>query len=107
MGYHYLICMDGLLQVGRALNDDPYMQDNEIGAHVEGYNKDSIGIALAGKDNFRPIQFDSLQSLLAVLKLRCPRATLHGHREFSKIGKTCPNYDYSELVKWWNSYNAQ
>lgn len=89
IGYHYFIKFDGTVEVGRPLN--------EIGAHCEGHNKDSIGICLAGLKNFNQKQFDALAKLLKQLKKTYPLATIHGHREFSN--KTCPVFDYSVFLK--------
>ena len=40
VGYHYLITLNGTVEVGRP--------ESKVGAHVRGHNKDSIGIAYAG-----------------------------------------------------------
>jgi len=73
----------------------------EVGAHVKGLNEDSIGICLAGLNNFREPQFGSLRILLGWHKRVYPGATLHGHREFDRE-KTCPVYPYAEFVTQWN-----
>jgi N-acetylmuramoyl-L-alanine amidase len=91
IGYHFLICPNGKLEVGRLLD--------EIGAHAEGYNKDSIGICLAGLTRFSDAQFTTLNALLYDMKRSFPGSTLHGHREFSKEGKTCPNFNYEEMKR--------
>lgn len=89
IGYHYFIRLDGTIERGRGLD--------EVGAHAEGHNKTSIGICLAGLTKFNNAQFDSLRQVLRQLKLIYPRATVHGHREFSS--KTCPVFDYSSFKK--------
>jgi N-acetylmuramoyl-L-alanine amidase len=90
IGYHYFIKFDGTIETGRNLN--------EVGAHCEGHNKDSIGICLAGLKNFNQRQFDVLAKLLKQLKKTYPLATIHGHREFNP-NKTCPVFDYSVFLK--------
>lgn len=90
IGYHYFIRHSGQVEKGRNLE--------EVGAHCEGYNKDSIGICLAGLKLFTPQQFESLKKVLKELKLLYPNATIHGHREFNH-DKTCPVFDYSEFKK--------
>jgi len=94
IGYHYFIEKCGVRGIGRL--------ENEIGAHVLGYNKSSIGICLAGEHNFTRYQFNALYSLLIELKQRYPKATLHGHKEFTDK-KTCPNFEYDLFRAYWNS----
>jgi N-acetylmuramoyl-L-alanine amidase len=95
IGYHFVICPDGSLQIGRPLD--------EVGAHAQGYNQDSIGVCMCGLDRFSDAQFTTLNALLQDLKMSFPRSTLHGHREFSKEGKTCPNFDYSQMKELYES----
>lgn len=108
-GYHYLIRRDGGLEIGRP--------EGVVGAHVEDYNHNSIGICLAGgvaegfvphkpgqpwkgdgaQDNFTPEQFATLKKLLKELKGRYPNAVIQGHRDFPNVKKSCPSFD----VKRW------
>lgn len=92
IGYHYFIQTSGKLEPGRCLE--------EVGAHCEGKNSRSIGVCLAGLTGFSIAQFDTLRTLLAALKDLYPDATLHGHHEFNE-GKTCPVFDYTDLVRFW------
>lgn len=100
IGYHYVIYLDGSIHKGR--------NENEIGAHCSGQNSDSIGICYIGgvlKDGKTPrdtrtdAQKQALIDLLKMLKKKYPKATIHGHREFS--AKACPcfdaNYEYKYL----------
>lgn len=89
IGYHYFIRIDGTIERGRGLE--------EIGAHAEGHNKDSIGICLAGLTKFNEDQFESLSRILRDLKPLYPMATVHGHCEFSS--KTCPVFNYQRFKK--------
>jgi len=95
IGYHYFIRSSGMLEKGR--------EDEEVGAHCEGYNATSIGICMAGLyvHNFTTAQFATLTALLKDLRLRYPKATLHGHTEFN-VHKTCPVFSYYDLVTAWN-----
>jgi N-acetylmuramoyl-L-alanine amidase len=78
----------------------------EIGAHVKGHNKDSIGICLVGgvsKDgrtefNFTRWQIDSLERLLDVIKNEFPHAEVKGHRDFEGVTKACPSFD---VIAWY------
>ena len=97
IGYHYVITTDGEVQLGRNLE--------EIGAHVYGHNRDSIGICVVGYDRFNLLQWDSLKGLVANLKMTFPEADIKGHRDFSpdidgdgiiekwEWLKTCPGFD--------------
>lgn len=96
IGYNWFIKQDGTLQQGR---DEKF-----IPAGVEHFNNESIHICLAGLDNFKPIQFQTLKAILKIKRAQYPQATLHGHREFDRKGKTCPNFDYTGLVVMWNSW---
>lgn len=107
IGYHYFIKLDGTIEKGRP--------DKDIGAHVKGFNKNSIGICYAGglaknrapKDTRTPEQKASLEALLIRLKDQHPKAEIKGHREFSpdlnnngviepfEFSKACPSFNAS------------
>lgn len=99
VGYHYLVHLDGSIEVCRP--------ENIRGCHVSGYNANSIGICYIGgvandgkstpKDTRTKEQKASLLKLLKELKSRFPNATIHGHREFA--AKACPSFDAKEEYK--------
>lgn len=92
VGYHYVILLDGSIQIGRQLDT--------IGAHCYGQNKSSIGICyIGGKggDTRTSEQKESLIVLLKTLKRIYPIATIHGHRDFSD--KDCPSFDATKEYK--------
>ncbi len=99
IGYHYVIRLDGMIEYGRPIT--------ETGAHVKNHNKGSIGICYIGgveqdgvtpKDTRTSEQIATLLELLRVLKKLHPKATIHGHNEFS--AKACPCFDaYNEYCK--------
>ncbi len=97
IGYHYVIDLDGTIEVGR--------DEDEIGAHCVGHNRESIGICYIGgldcnlkpKDTRTEAQKASLRQLVKNLIVRYPCATLHGHCEFAK--KTCPCFDVASILK--------
>ena len=93
IGYHFYITKDGMIHHGR---------DMAIaGAHVYGYNANSIGICYEGgldadgkpKDTRNNIQKQSIRDLLKVLKKRWPQAQILGHRDFPKVAKDCPCFN--------------
>ena len=91
IGYHYVVRIDGSIEYGRPVQD--------VGAHVKGRNKHSIGVCYIGgldadmepKDTRTREQKESLLYLLKTLKRLHPNATIHGHREFAN--KACPCFD--------------
>lgn len=91
IGYHYVIDIDGKVETGRA--------ESQTGAHTKGHNANSIGICYIGgldrdgkpKDTRTPEQRKSLAELVARLKVKYPKATVHGHNEFAN--KACPCFN--------------
>lgn len=74
IGYHFVIKTDGTIQRGRDLD--------VVGAHVKGYNHNSVGICLIGGidrkgrsvDNFTEAQKKSLRELITYLLSLYPNA---------------------------------
>ena len=92
IGYHFVIYRDGSIHKGRPVE--------QAGAHTYGYNAHSIGICYIGgcaadgktpKDTRTEAQRAALVRLVADLKARYPRATVHGHNEFAN--KACPSFN--------------
>ncbi len=83
IGYHFVVYLDGSVHVGRSMA--------QIGAHVSGHNKDSIGVVYVGgldshgkaKDTRTTAQKEALRSLLETLHAQFPDASVLGHRDFS------------------------
>ena len=74
-GYHFFVNVDGALSEGRHLD--------EVGAHVSGHNAKSIGICMAGTDDFSQEQWAALLELVRELKGMYPDAEICGHRDLS------------------------
>tara|TARA_R110002167_G_C12480759_1_gene634577 strand:+ start:206 stop:586 length:381 start_codon:yes stop_codon:yes gene_type:complete len=97
IGYHYVIKLDGTTETGRPIE--------KAGAHAFGYNKRSIGVCYVGgvdmngkpSDTRTDEQKRALKALIGLLRKEYPKATVHGHNEFSN--KACPSFN----VK--NEYN--
>ena len=97
VGYHWIIEPDGKVVQGRP--------ESEAGAHVEGFNANTIGICMIGSEKFTAAAWASARTLALDLEKRHPKATAKGHRDFSpdlnrdgKIQKcewikTCPGFD--------------
>ena len=83
IGYHYLIRLDGTIEVGRG--------ESEEGAHAIGFNRKSVGICYVGgldadgkpKDTRTPEQKASMQALVTDIKARYKIEQVLGHRDLS------------------------
>ena len=101
IGYHYVIRRNGTVEEGR--------DEKVIGAHVENWNHNSIGVCVVGgvdaddikkaENNFTNEQFASLKQLLIDLKTRYPKAVIQGHRDFPEVKKACPSFDVKTWLK--------
>ena len=98
VGYHDIIRRSGELEFGRDVN--------EVGAHVAGYNENSVGICLVGgvdkhqnpENNFTPAQFKTLRRSLQFYKALFPAAEILGHTDLFS-GKACPSFNVKEWLK--------
>lgn len=94
IGYHYLILLDGTIQVGRPIG--------MVGAHCEGHNTGTIGISYIGglsadgkkaKDTRNAMQIAASQWLIAALKKKFGiKGRAKGHNEYNR-GKACPSFN--------------
>jgi len=115
IGYHYVILngrpfrdvkylevLDGQIQPGRDLDDDPIFEDGEVGAHVAGRNSSSIGICLVGRESFTGKQILATKRLLEDLKDRFGLGwnDVLGHYEDPNTSKTCPNIPMDDFRAW-------
>ncbi|MDA9114023.1 N-acetylmuramoyl-L-alanine amidase [Alphaproteobacteria bacterium] len=92
IGYHNVILRNGKVESGRPT----YW----VGAHTYGYNQNSLGICLIGRNQFTVQQFESLKNLIVELKREYPIAKIKGHRDMIDTQKTCPNFNVAEwLIK--------
>jgi N-acetylmuramoyl-L-alanine amidase len=92
IGYHYVVRMNGLVEHGRPIE--------QPGAHVGGFNDESIGICVSGHGDvadFTDKQHAALASVCAHLckELAIEPSRVIGHREADDHGaphvdKTCP-----------------
>jgi len=116
IGYHYVICngypttskqfvpeSDGLLENGRLIDNDNFIESPEIGAHVEGHNIESIGICLVGKGKYTKKQLVTLVKLLSNL-LQTHKEVVNvdsvvGHYELNK-DKSCPLINMKKFREW-------
>ena len=81
--------------------------DDDIQAHVKGYNHCSYGLCLVGgaleedwkkpEDNFTAEQWEALKKTLEELLLKYPDAQIVGHYMLDEA-KTCPNFNVREYL---------
>ena len=96
IGYGKVIKRDGTVE-----------QEDEIQAHVKGYNHMAYGLCLIGgaqeddwqkpEDNFTSEQWESLKKVLGELVLKYPEAQIVGHYMLDEA-KTCPNFNVREYL---------
>lgn len=92
IGYHFWVNRQGEVFVGRRLE--------EVGAHVVGHNKHSIGICYEGgldsagnaADTRTPQQVRALRELVERMHAYFPNALIVGHHDLNPL-KPCPCYD--------------
>ena len=96
IGYHFVVRLDGTIEHGRAIGD--------IGAHVSGHNRHSIGICYVGggtgQDTRTLDQRLSITALVNALRLVLPEPIrVVGHRDLAAT--LCPGYDVQK--EWRNA----
>jgi len=101
IGYHFVIRRNGAVENGRPIE--------QIGAHAEGHNANSIGICMVGgvvagdsglpDNNFTGDQWHTLTELVGKLRSQFPNANIIGHREVAKHPKACPSFDVQDWKK--------
>jgi len=116
IGYHYVVLNGyrtyhqyihqkraevGVVEKGR--------KDSEIGAHVKGMNKHSIGVCMIGIKYFPFMELHMTFKLLAhlLIEYKLPINRLLGHYETptgKAQGKTCPNIDMKYVRMWVKGY---
>lgn len=90
VGYHYFIRKDGVIQVGRPLD--------QIGAHTQGHNTGSVGVCFHGLNNFTPAQVNAIHLVVdEIEKVVGQKLELFSHRDFTHL-KTCPNFVLADFL---------
>lgn len=94
--------LDGSFEVGRIWDGDRFLEDDEVGAHVYGLNRESMGLCLIGKQGRYTQKL--IETALAVTgewmkQFEIPVAHVIGHYEVGlfkpafKTTKSCPDID--------------
>lgn len=99
IGYHFVVDLDGNVEVGRKLN--------EFGAHAYGYNKISVGICYVGglrdgkpADTRTDAQRKALRILVNHMRSQFPDAVVVGHRDLS------PDVNHDGIIEPWEWLKA-
>ena len=96
IGYHYVVYPDGSVHAGRPVE--------QPGAHTEGHNAHSIGIAYIGgldadghaADTRTEAQCLALLQLVRDLMEEPPITSIHGHNEYAN--RACPCFDVQQWL---------
>ena len=100
VGYHFIVKLDGTIEKGRPIS--------VIGAHVKGFNSNSIGVCYIGgvdesgkpSDTRTEAQKESLDQLLTYLAYRF-NAPISGHNDYTGA-KSCPSFKAKEQYAYIN-----
>lgn len=114
VGYHRIVCngkphgewpagKDGEVQKGRHLDDDSVFEEDEVGAHARGFNRESIGICVIGNFEETMPTSKQIKALIALCTHLCRQfgleaSSIIGHRDVPTCNTDCPGrYLYSLL----------
>ena len=107
IGYHFYIDINGKIWKGRDID--------RSGAHCKNHNRNSIGVCYCGgveadgktpKDTRTETQKELMIELIKRLKGLYPKATIHGHRDFS-IDRDGDGVEKHEFMKMCPCFDAE
>lgn len=98
IGYHFVIELDGSIQIGRDIN--------RTGSHAKGYNTGSIGICYVGgfdadlnpKDTKNDKQNAALAAMIVHLQGIYGDVEFLGHCDLPGVAKACPSFDVADFI---------
>jgi len=101
---HYRAAIDGSIETGRPLDDNDQLEGEEIGAHVTGFNSDSIGICVISDGKISPTakQLASLKSLLDWYRTKYTNIKIVGHSDLDNKKPNCPG---KHIMNWLKENN--
>lgn len=110
IGYHYVILngqldgksyninFDGWLETGRPIDDDCFIDEWERGAHVKGWNENSIGICLIGKSGkFSASQLYASKLLVCKLKEQFFELSISQHSDWDDQKQYCAGLTEAQI----------
>ena len=93
IGYHKVVRKGGAIEDGRP--------EERSGAHVAGYNSDSLAICWVGRNDCQDVQKEAMaeQIFKWLDQHNLNTDKVLGHYELA-AGKTCPNLDMDQFRAW-------
>lgn len=90
IGYHWVVRRTGQVEMGRP--------ESEVGSHVFGHNRDTIGVVWSGRSKPEPAQYEALIAKIVDCNVRFGLTAddVFGHCELAN-GKTCPNLHMAKV----------
>lgn len=89
-----------LVKQGRQLNEDQWLEYNEVGAHTYGFNSVSVGICVIGGPKYKlhPLQRTALIQTNIILSERFgyPLEAVKCHRDLNKT--QCPGDEIAKVI---------
>lgn len=117
IGYHYVILngwlasgvynahFNGHIETGRPLDHDPFIAESEIGAHVKGFNKNSVGVCLIGQSGeFTDEQMNAALKCVHMLEKQYEAINIFQHSDFDTKKPHCAGIDIGQFKKNYDLY---
>lgn len=98
IGYHqYIYMKEGKWVIERG------RPDQQIGSHAKGFNKNSLGICIAGNYEKSEVPTEALDLLVEkiadwCLQYKIPTKEIYGHREVGTTATACPGHNLFKLI---------
>ncbi|MCF8304452.1 MAG: N-acetylmuramoyl-L-alanine amidase [Bacteroidales bacterium] len=118
IGYHYVILngwitssiyhpgFNGHIETGRPLDNDPVVNNSEMGAHVRGHNHNSVGVCLIGNSGkFTDEQLNAALQLVYRLEDTYPSIQLMQHSDLDPHNKPyCAGLDMNVFKRNYQTF---
>lgn len=120
IGYHYVVLnghlsstiyhdeFNGHIETGRPLDDDPFISKKEMGAHVRGFNRNSVGICLIGNGgDHTPEQLRSALKCAYMLEKQFGEIDLFQHSDLDENKPDCAGLDMDQFEQDYKRYRKE
>lgn len=89
-----------LVKKGRPINNDPFLDDLEVGAHTKGLNSTSVGVCVVASPGMKlhPLQREAIINTAKFWPKthQIPPTEIYGHKDFNPT--QCPGVEISNLL---------